>query len=529
MFAKRLFVIAAAFAAALTSVTYCRAESHVVLCQSYGWEQNIDVFIKGDMNHDNLSCKVSNQEAQIVGSGLLADGDITVRTTILLDISKSMPSQVRENVMSLIDTFIQNTGKNEQYKIVVFGEQMTVLQDYTSDHDVLSEAMDHIAFTGQQSKIYDAIYNTIPKVQPIDGTPCYYRTIVITDGIDDTASGVTKEELYLKLQADTYPIDIVAVSKAEQAEPEKELSALTRMSSGRYVNLNPESDLPSLVSSLSADDVLWIRAIAPDLLLDGSTRQVNITDGVSSLQFDMKVPVYDIPVAETSAPEEEPSAETLIPTPAETLMPTPAETPTAIQAETPVTATPGIKRDMSGDYNIVIFISAGVCLIIVMAGIITVIIVRSRKMKRSKNIAPAGSNTSISQKTEILGGTSSDNSDKALCIRLRNISNPDQIWNLSLLNGIVIGRDTGCQVCIDDSSMSRQQCRLYLLNNAPMIENISQSNITQLNGELINNPQTIEEGDKIKCGRVILMVDSLDGSDSNSVGNLNKMTGFVNI
>ena len=63
--------------------------------------------------------------------------------------------------------------------------------------------------------------------------PCYYRTIVITDGIDDTAGGVTKEELYLRLRDDTYPIDVVAVSKTKQGEPEKELAALTRMSRGR--------------------------------------------------------------------------------------------------------------------------------------------------------------------------------------------------------------------------------------------------------------------------------------------------------
>ena len=533
MFVKRLHLILTALAVAVLSVTICYAESTVVLFQAYAWEQNVDVYVAGKMNPDNLSFRVSNQEAEVVDSGLLSDGDVTIRTTILLDISTSMPSQVREHVRLLVDTLIQNKSANEQYKLVVFGEQLIVLQDYTSDRYDLSNAANKIEFNGQQSKIYDAIYNTIPIVQPIEDAPCYYRTIVITDGIDDTATGVTREELYLKLQADTYPIDVVAVSRTAQAEPERLLSALTRMSNGRYFNLYAQSDIASMASNLEVNDIFWIRAIIPGTLLDGSTRQFNISDGTFSLQFDMKVPMFDIPVVEEPIQTEEPvqTEEPLVETPSQTPAEIPVTTAPISPAQTSdsdTTTAPGL-NNLFGDFTIVIFLGVGVGIILAITIIIAVIMKRHKTKRRIDNTLFDGKSSTISKETEILRADSSGGMGGTLCIRLRNTSNPDQIWNLSLSSAIVIGRKTNCQVCIEDGSMSREQCKLYLVSNAPMVENISDSNITQLNGEKLISPRTIKEGDKIKCGRVTLMVDSLYDSNSSNVGNLNKLSEFVNV
>ena len=164
MFAKRLIIVLAALAIAQCRAATCYAESSTILYQAYAWEQYVDMYFAGDMDSVNLSCKVSNQTAEIIGSSLLANGDITIRTTILLDISGSMPMAVRENVKSLIDKLIQNKAASEQYRLAVFGEQLIILQDFTSDRYDLSNAATKIVFNGQESKIYDAIYNTIPVV-----------------------------------------------------------------------------------------------------------------------------------------------------------------------------------------------------------------------------------------------------------------------------------------------------------------------------------------------------------------------------
>ncbi|MDR1210352.1 MAG: FHA domain-containing protein [Clostridiales bacterium] len=495
MLTKKLFTFVFVLVSALMApLAVCRADG-ASLSQAYVWERNMDVFVAGEMDADNLIVKVSNQTAEITDGGFLSDKDVTVRATVLLDISTSMPPEARADIKAYIDAMIERIAKNEQFKIVTFGERLTVLQDFTSDRYDLAGAAAKIEFNGQQSRIYDAIYNTIPKVQPIEDKPCYYRTIVITDGIDDTASGVTKEELYLKLQADAYPVDVVAVSGSKQTEPEKELSALTRMSGGRYVNLYPESDIPELSSSLASGGVFWLRAVLPSALLDGSTRQVDISDGVNSVQFDMKVSVFDAPSAETAEPPAAPEI---------TAAPKPTVSPVEYEPESTESIT-----SVFGDYTLVVFIGAGVLLIILIAVIIAVAVTRGKKKKRTSEysapneIVSGGGN--YYEKTEFVG--EADFSGAQFTIKLSNPDNPGKNWILPINGELVIGRAEYCAIRLDDKSVSREQCKIAAQGAGLIVVHLSRTNKTFLNGVNITGSSPLQSGCTLKFGRESLHID----------------------
>jgi hypothetical protein len=487
---KRLFAMTTAmFVAAMTSTSVCFAED-LALSQVYVHERYMDVFVAGNMNPDSLSVKVSNQAAVVTDSGLPADKGVAVRTTVLLDISTSVPSEAQDDVKAYIDSLIERIAKNEQFKIVTFGEQLTVLQDFTSDRYDLAGAASKIEFNGRQSKIYDAIYNTIPEVRPIEGEPCYYRTIVITDGIDDAASGVTKEELYLKLQADTYPIDVVAVSKTKQAEPEKELSALTRMSGGRYANIYPEADISGFFSSPAVSGVFWIRAGIPSSLLDGSTRQVDISDGAGSVRFDVKVSVFDAPASET-----------------------PKETNPAVPPAESALRSPRSVMTLFGDYTLSVFIGAGVLLIIIVAAIVTVSVTRGKKRKQGLAYADAnapadgaaGGRDSRDAKTVFIG--EADCSDVQFTIKLSNPNDPSKNRTLPVNGELLVGRAEHCIVRLDDLTVSQEQCKILVQGAGLAVSNLSRTNKTLLNGSNVLGCVPLQSGDTLKFGREVLHVD----------------------
>lgn len=563
-------ILLSAFALLLFPGTVCHGEESAVLAQAYAWEQNVDMYIAGEINPDSLGCKCSNQGLEIVDSGLLADSGVTVRTTILLDISTSMPKDMRDNVKVYIDRLIQDIPGNEQYKLVTFGEDLTVLQDFTSDRYDLANAAEEIEFDGQESKIYDAIYNTMPKTEPVEGNPCYYRTIVITDGIDDTASGVTKEELYLKLQADTYPVEVVAVSSAEQSEAEKELAALTRISGGRYVNLYGDGDLETVLSSLATGGIYWVRARIPGELLDGALRPFVLTDGTVSMQFDVRVSAMDLPAGEESGSDgalgdasgDKGSAEN-------SENGSSGSDGSGDSADTGDNANDGVEtgenasaggqetgsdgtggraegteaggmmetvKGILGKYPFVLPIAAAAAVLVLV--LIVLIAVSGKKNKKkqagktetSKAGTPkTGASAGGYGDTEILGGDAAPGAEGVLCVRIRDASHGEQVWDLPLSRTITVGRVTECQICVADESMSRQQCLIYLVENIPTIENISNSNITRLNGEQLSVPRPLKAGDKIKCGRVTLLVDSFYRGTGSNGGNLNKNTKFVNV
>ena len=288
------FLLALSITAFMQIVAY--ASWDAMLSQAYINENTMDLFLSTSSDKNSVGVKVANQEATIQNSGTISDEEITVCTTILVDVSTSIPKTTRENVAELIDCIIKDLTKNEQLRIATFSEEINVLLDFSSDRYDLDKAVDNIKFDGRKSAIYDAIYNTLPKIDLIDEKPCFYRTIVITDGADSTKQGITKEELFMKLHSETYPIDVVRVSKSKPSGQNKDLSALSRISNGRYFDIYSESDIIQLCSDLSVNNYFWIRAEVPSSLLDGSTRQVDISDGNDSLSFDMKMSVVDTPV-----------------------------------------------------------------------------------------------------------------------------------------------------------------------------------------------------------------------------------------
>jgi hypothetical protein len=93
-------------------------------------------------------------------------------------------------------------------------------------------------------------------------------------------------------------------------------------------------------------------------------------------------------------------------------------------------------------------------------------------------------------------------------IRINNADNAGQMWEKSLMTDIRIGRDVGCSIHLTDKSVSRSHCRIYA-NGFALIENLSKTNTTNLNGMKLIIPTALNLGDKIECGRVTLTVNSL--------------------
>jgi diguanylate cyclase (GGDEF)-like protein len=59
---------------------------------------------------------------------------------------------------------------------------------------------------------------------------------------------------------------------------------------------------------------------------------------------------------------------------------------------------------------------------------------------------------------------------------------------------IVVGRGTGVDLRIDDTSLSRQHCRIRLTNGSYFVEDLGSRNGTMVNGLRIQAPQLLEDG-----------------------------------
>lgn len=478
---KLMSVLSVIIASSMLFSSLCSASDSLKIVQASINEKNMDLFLSESFESDSLQVKVANTKASITDCGTVAEKNVNVRTTVLVDISASIPVKARENITELINKEIEDVGENEELRLAVFDSELKILQDFTSDRYDLDKAIKNIEFTGQRSTVFDAIYNTIPEIKTVDDSPCFYRTVVITDGVDSAVQGITKEELFMRLQAETYPIDVVCVSKKKEETQDKDLSALTRISNGRYFDICPETDMNSLFSAMKPDSYYWIRATVDSSLLDGSTRQVDVTDSNGSVSFDLKMSVVDkAPVA---------------------TIPAPIATEITTQS---VEVEPQEKE--GGDLNLVLIAAVMVVILII---VLIIVLVGARKSsptsaQNTARTAPVPDNSETIIDTEMYN----ENEDDALfSVKISNTASLSESWVFDVASGIVIGRGDNCQLKLADKTASREQCRIFIKNSSLYLINLSNSNQTKLNGTAISSEMPLNAADVIRFGRVSLRIE----------------------
>ncbi|MCX4357552.1 MAG: FHA domain-containing protein [Oscillospiraceae bacterium] len=469
--------------------------------QTYIDDDKLDIVARGDFDLQSADVKVSNQQSEIAECGTVSEGKIRVRTTVLVDVSTSMPYDTRAKVIEFIEEKIKELAGYEEIRLVTFGDKIDVVQDFSSDRYDLSSAAKEIEFNGMASAVYDAINSTISHPKAEDGSPCFYRTIVMTDGIDDTAGGITKEELFMQLRTETYPIDVIGVSADKLSNPDKDLAALSRISNGSYAELYSGSDVLECVSKVSASDLFWIRAEVPVDLLDGSTRQVDISDGKNSFSFDMKMSVVDVPIeSSVSSSVVESSAPTFAP-------------PESLPANE---TSDGDESEKLDSKNIILIAAVGGCVLIAAVLVAVLSSVKRKKKKRTNEALSVElytlSNEIDDGKTELL---IDDSLQSSYTIRLSSCSDSRQNWTVAITKDVIVGRADSCELKFSDSSVSREQFKLIACDTGIMLSNLSSSNITQVNNVVATSDIMLQLGDIIKFGRVSLSVDLIQKISGN--------------
>ena len=492
---KKIICLITAFICVLTVSFAAHAASADDVLQAYVSENALTVILNGSVDARTLTCTISSKSASSATTSALSGEGTLIKTTILLDISTSMPRDTHSGIVVLINGLIDGKSANEAYKLVVFGDEITVLHDFTYDRYELSNAVGKIDFASDQSRIYDAIYNTIPAILREDELPTFYRTIVITDGVDDVASGITKEELFIKLQNSAYPVDVIAVSKGEATE-NKELAAITRMSRGRLFALNAHTDAAALAPTLGVGGFAYIDAVIPYELLDGTVRQVDISSSAGNVSIDIKFPVFEAPAVETEepAPTEEPTAE---PTAA------PTEASAVVETAPPIE----IPRE-SGFGKLIAYFGGGAAILV---GAVTALISLLRK-KKGADEKPAENKldylNSGENKTEFIENYDAPSaSASGITIRISDTRDAAKTWTLAVDRDLIIGRADHCDVKVADKSASREQCKITAKGVGLMLVHLSSTNKTSLNGSTVGNSAPLASGDTIKFGRESLHVD----------------------
>src|SRR6185503_6485805 len=116
-------------------------------------------------------------------SHFTASTDLPVSVGIVLDTSTSMERKI-STATRAVDRFLRGIHADDDIFLMTFDTSVKVRQDFTSDRDKLSKALDDVGLSSGTS-LYDGVIDGLDKLRK--GKYPKKAILLITDGLDTTS------------------------------------------------------------------------------------------------------------------------------------------------------------------------------------------------------------------------------------------------------------------------------------------------------------------------------------------------------
>ena len=456
-----------------------------------------------------VAATLGKTPAEVIASQTLQEADMEIRTLILIDNSLSIPEELRPTVQDRLLELVAARRENEYFSLGTISDHVTILVDFTRDYMQIKSALESLEYQYQDTFLTDALYDYMA-VDPFRGYEnSFERILLVADGVDNKSLGYTKSELLTVLKDFPLPIYTLGLQYGSKANDEEleNLFALARAANGETILLNNSTDDASdLTAILDGDwNNLAVTVKIPESVQDGSLQTLTIRfgeEGPLASMDNIRMPLQEEKPREQTPPAIEPEPK-----------PEPQPQP---ETKEPLPIVP-------------LLLIGGVLLLVI---ILLVILLRRKKkapetgtdertpepMKQTP--APLTSKTPpIERKTEKLGGAAESyggdgsktvrlwNQKPACVVTLEDIRNPGRIYQKTIEQSLTIGANPDSDICVDyDRTVSRRQCEIFLEDGELYLINRSQSNLTELRGQIVNQKTRLASGDTIKMGLVEMRI-----------------------
>lgn len=189
-----------------------------------------------DLNHENFSVDIEKRPQTVVSVG----GERAASIGILIDISGSLHQNDKKMVASLkqhlkdgLERFVQLGHPGNEYFVMTFNKETTLLQDWTSEHPLVTNKLDSLEFKGL-TRLYDAIPTAIAKVK--QGRHSRHVLVIISDGNDSDSRSGKKEAREVLKRSDVLVFAVGVVDNNHSymtEEGQRVLNEFTKTSGGR--------------------------------------------------------------------------------------------------------------------------------------------------------------------------------------------------------------------------------------------------------------------------------------------------------
>lgn len=217
------------------------------------------------------------QPTNVSGGGQGGAGPLT--TMLVLDVSGSMDKNGKINgAKDAAKAYINQMRPEDQAGLMIYNTQVNYAQTLTTDHSVLTNAVDGIK-TGGDTAMYDALVAAEQALKDISGRKAI---IVITDGLDNSSSA-NADNVLAGIDPGGLSISTIGLgdptTRSQQGLDEVGLKSLAQKAGGGYSLATDPQALSALFQlyGRALQNEYAITYISPSALRDGVNRGLTVS------------------------------------------------------------------------------------------------------------------------------------------------------------------------------------------------------------------------------------------------------------
>ncbi len=217
------------------------------------------------------------------GGGQGGPGPGPLTTMLVMDVSGSMDKNGKiDGARAAAKAYVDQMRSGDQAGLMVYNTQVNYVQQLTTDHAILTQAIDGIQ-TGGDTSMYDALIAAEDALKDVTGRKAI---IAVTDGLDNHSTHTT-DDVIAGVQQSSVSVSTIglgdATSKAQTGLDETALKTLAQDAGGSYSFAGDPTGLAALFQQYgrTLQSEYAITYLSPSKLRDGVNRSltVSLTNG----------------------------------------------------------------------------------------------------------------------------------------------------------------------------------------------------------------------------------------------------------
>lgn len=198
-----------------------------------------------DLDKADFKVEESGQEQKIIDFYL---EDRPINLAILLDTSGSAQESMEE-VHTAAESFVKTLRPEDKALVIDFDERVFLIQELTSDHDALQEAVTSTEAIGGTA-LYDAFHAAYRKLRGVQGRKAI---ILLSDGAD-TASQFGYKRVLEEAKANNIMIFAIGLSAGSNSTLDRNvLKEFTEVTGGRLFVVGKAADLGDVYQRIAEE------------------------------------------------------------------------------------------------------------------------------------------------------------------------------------------------------------------------------------------------------------------------------------